>query len=470
MAVHPGTSTPGSSSPATAPIELADPATGRPAFTVVDDGEQAAAEALGRARAAAAAWAATPLLRRGAILARAALGVRADSRLLDLVVADVGKPVTEARGEIERTARILEYYGSLAAAPVGELYEDAAGAAIRVVRVPLGTVLLVTPWNFPAAIPAWKLAPALLMGNAVCLKPSPAASRVAARLVACLHDAGVPEDVLAQVDGDAGPVTAMLAAAPDAVSFTGSTRVGGLIAAQAAPTRVRLQLEMGGSNAVYVSEAADPAVAARVVAAGAFGYAGQKCTATGRVFVHHRRAEQLARELRDVVGSLANGAPADDATVVGPLITQAARERAEQAVDDAVARGANLLARGERPAGGGWFHEPVVLDSLGATDPLWTEELFAPVVALAPVSGLEEGMARVDEGDYGLVAGIVSPLAEEIATFARGVHAGLIRVNAATTGLEPHVPFGGSRGSSFGPREQGRAALDFFSETRTIYG
>ena len=447
-----------------------NPATGHEAFSFEPAGAREAAEAAARGREAQRAWAQLGGLGRAARLAAAADRIAADADLAGLIVEDVGKPVAEAGAEVARTAAIFRYVASLATAPVGDVYEDAAGELVRVLRGPRGLALLITPWNFPAAIPAWKLAPALQAGNAVVIKPSTPAKRVAERLVEHLHAAGVGDPVVQLVPGGRDTAEALLDAGPDAVSFTGSTATGRSIAERLAGRFVPLQLEMGGKNGVYVSPHADPAEAARIALAGAMGYAGQKCTATSLLFVHDQAAGAVREELARQTDALGVGDPADPATVVGPLIDAGKRDEVAATLAAARERGVEVARGGkplERP---GAFLAPTLLDGAGPDDPVNTEELFAPVLSVQAVGDLDEALARLEALPYGLVAGIVSPVRAEVETFARRVEAGIVRVNAPTTGVEPHVPFGGVKDSSFGPREQGRAGLEFFSETRTIYG
>lgn len=411
---------------------------------------------LDRARAAQPGWAALGAHGRGARLAAAAERVAADAELVDLIVTDVGKPVVEARAEVARAAAILRYIAGQATASAGELYEDATGASVRVLRFPRGVALLITPWNFPIAIPTWKLAPALQAGNAVVIKPASQSLRIARRLVGHL-DLG---DVVQIAEGGRTVAEALLDAGPDVVSFTGSTATGRSIAERLAGTFIPLQLEMGGKNGVYVSEAADPALAARIILGGAMGYAGQKCTATSLAFVHERNADAVTAALTEQVAALGVGDPADDGTVVGPMIDAAKRDEVAEQI------GSAQILYGGRALDGGLL-EPTLL-----TGEHWTNatELFAPVVSVQPVADMAAALTRLHALEYGLVAGIVSPLRDEVEAFARSAEAGIVRVNAPTAGVEPHVPFGGAKASSFGPREQGRAGLEFFSETRTIYG
>ena len=447
-----------------------DPTTGEPAFEPVRTDPATAAESVARGRDAQRAWDQLGGLGRAARLTAAADLIVADEQLTHLIVGDVGKPVTEAKAEVARTAAILRYVASLATSAIGEVYEDAVGQHVRVVRRPRGVAVLITPWNFPAAIPTWKLAPALQAGNAVCLKPATQAARVTERLVEHLHAAGIPEDVIQAVPGGAETANALLDASPDAVSFTGSTATGRAIAERLAGHFVPLQLEMGGKNGVYVSPHADPATAARIALAGAMGYAGQKCTATSLLFVHEAVEDAVRTELASQTDALGVGDPREPDTVVGPMINAQARDEVAGVLSEAAQRGVTIDRGGEPLDRPGAFLAPTLLSPPSPGDPLSREELFAPVLAIHPVADMEEALDHLHALPYGLVAGIVSPMRDEIEEFAHQAEAGIIRVNAATTGVEPHVPFGGVKQSSHGPREQGKAGLEFFSETRTIYG
>ncbi|MEA2168736.1 MAG: alpha-ketoglutaric semialdehyde dehydrogenase, partial [Solirubrobacteraceae bacterium] len=230
-----------------------------------------------------------------------------------------------------------------------------------------------------------------------------------------------------------------------------------------------LQLEMGGKNAVFVSGAADPALAAQVALGGAMGYAGQKCTATSLLYVDAPNHEAVLAELRTQMAALKVGDPRDADTVVGPIINREHRDAVAAQVGGAERLDAAPDAGGAA-GGDGWDHafmRPALIAGGGPTD---TEELFAPVLSVAPVNGIEDALERLEGIEYGLVSGIVSPVRDEVETWARRADTGIVRVNAPTAGVEPHVPFGGARASSFGPREQGRAGFEFFTETRTIYG
>jgi acyl-CoA reductase-like NAD-dependent aldehyde dehydrogenase len=381
----------------------------------------------------------------------------------------VGKPISEARGEVARTVAILRYYAQVALDPIGETYPSPDGrASLSVERRPLGTVALVCPWNFPLAIPAWKLAPALAVGNTVLLKPSSAALATATRLVE-LGQPHLPSGVLSVVSAR-GELADRLLDDPRVagISFTGSAEVGHAIVARAVSRGAAVQAEMGGQNASVVLEDADLDAAAAMIAGAAMGYAGQKCTATSRVVVLRGVAERFVPLLVDRVRGLAVGDPLDEGTTVGPLISRDARDQVRSAVEDAVGRGARVLAGRSEPDRAGWFYAPTLLAVADAGDPFTQEETFGPAASVL-VADSDADAVRIANGTrYGLSAAVFSQNLHHATTVAGQLDAGLIRVNASTAGVDYYAPFGGERASSYGPREQGRAALQFYTRTRTI--
>jgi acyl-CoA reductase-like NAD-dependent aldehyde dehydrogenase len=428
--------------------------------------ETTTAGATSIARGAAEGWAeATPaaraeVLRRGAD----ALESRVEELAL-LITRGVAKPITEARAEARRAVTILRFAASLGAAPMGRMWrsEDAA-TTVMAVRGPVGVVALITPFNFPAAIPAWKLAPALVAGNAVLLKPSPPAVECARLLAAALAEAGLPEGVLHVLDGDAA-VGESLVADPgvDAVSFTGSAGVGRSVAEACVRRGARLQLELGGKNTAIVLADADLERAARDVAAAAYGYAGQKCTATSRVLVHRDVAGPFTRLLARATEHCAVGDPEDATTVCGPVIAAAKRQQVAAALQDA-----NVVARGSSPDGERWVAPVLVADAADGS-PVWSEELFAPVLAVRAFATVDEAFATVNRAADGLANGLYTTSSAAVHHAVRSLRSGVVAVNRPTTGLDAHVPFGGIRQSGAGPREQGPDSLDFYTEERTVY-
>ena len=427
----------------------------------------AVAEAARRARAAGAAWAAASALERSAALAATADALAgAAGELTELTVREVGKPVTEAAAETARGVGILRYYAQQALDPDGETYPGPDPAALLLARRrPRGVAGLVTPWNFPVAIPLWKAAPALAFGNAVLLKPSPEATAVALRLGELLG-AAVGAELFQVLPGGAGTGKAMLEEV-DCLSFTGSVAVGRQVAVAATERGVPSQAEMGGLNASLVLPDADPERAAAAVAGAAMGYAGQKCTATSRAVVVGDPGP-FTEALVEAVRGLAVGDPADKATVVGPVITEPARRRVVEAAAEAAAAGGRLLTGGSAGQGAGWFVAPTLVDGLDPGARLAQEEVFGPIAVVLAAADEDEAVRLANGVRYGLVGSVFTGDLDRALRLAARLDTGMIRVNAPTSGVDYLAPFGGEKDSSFGPREQGKAARDFYTSTRTI--
>jgi aldehyde dehydrogenase (NAD+) len=425
------------------------------------------AAAAGAARAAAAGWAREPApVRAAALHACADALARAADEVTDLVVREVGKPVGEAGAELARGVAILRYFAQQALLPEGEVFPPADGVSLlHTRRRPHGVVGLITPWNFPVAIPLWKAAPALAFGNAVLLKPAPQSPAVALRL-AELFAGALPDGVLRVLTGLGGTGEAVVDAA-DAVSFTGSVAAGRAVSRRAVARGIPVQCEMGGQNAAIVLPDADQGAAAAAIAAAAMGYAGQKCTATSRVIVIGD-AGPFAERLAAAVESLPVGDPADRATVVGPLIEARPRDAIRAAVARATAGGARLLAGAEQPAGDGWFQAPTLLADVPAGDDLLTEEYFGPVCAVLPAGSADEAVRIANDVRHGLVTAVYTSDLGAALTLSGRLDVGMVKVNAPTTGVDFHAPFGGDKESSYGPREQGTAARHFYTKTVTV--
>ncbi len=422
--------------------------------------------AFARARSAQHEWWAAGAPARAQALAGAAERLLARSdQATALVVREVGKPLTEARGEVARTISILSYYAQSCFAAIGDQYPPSLTGLLYSERRPHGVAGLITPWNFPLAIPAWKAAPALAAGNAVILKPSPESPACAALLCEVL-EAELPAGLFTVMHGHAETAEALIAGA-DVVSFTGSRAVGRSVAMRAAERTIPAQCEMGGQNAAIVLPSADPESTARMIAGAAMGYAGQKCTATRRVVVVGDQVE-FVDALVTAIRNLPDAAPEDAASVVGPVITSSARDSVMSAAADGVARGATVLASGPAPEGEGWYAPPALLTGLDPTDPLAREETFGPLALLLHAEDVEQALAITRSVPYGLVTSIHGQDLHSILYAVAGCDTGLVKVNSPSTGVDFYAPFGGEKDSSHGPREQGQAALDFYSTTRTV--
>jgi alpha-ketoglutaric semialdehyde dehydrogenase len=418
------------------------------------------------ARSAQREWWARGAAGRSAALAAAANELRSRrDEAIALVVREVGKPIGEATGEVARAISILDYYAQACFAAVGEQYPPSLGGLLFTRRMPHGVVAMITPWNFPLAIPMWKTAPALACGNAVLLKPSSEAPACGALLERILAP-HVGDHVFSVVYGG-GDVARSLIDRVDAVSFTGSDGVGRSVAAQAGQQGIPAQCEMGGQNAAIVFDDADPARTAAIVAGAAMGYAGQKCTATRRVIVVGADNGFLEAFV-DTVRALEPASPEAPGATVGPVISEGARGDVLGAIDLGRSSGARILAGGQAPERDGWFVAPTVVDGLGPDHRLSQEETFGPLVTILAAANVDEAVRIANGVRYGLVTSVHGRDLDRVLAAADGLDTGLIKVNAPTTGVDFYTPFGGEKDSSYGPREQGMAALGFYSTTRTI--
>jgi alpha-ketoglutaric semialdehyde dehydrogenase len=441
--------------------------------TVTLAGPELAAEAVDAATAAFTTWRDTPPPARGDVLRRAAdlVDERAETIGRDLA-REEGKTLVEAVGETRRAAAILRYYAGQTLEPDGETYPShAAVTFLYARREPVGVVTAITPWNFPIAIPAWKIAPALAYGNTVVWKPAEIVPLTSTHFAAALIDAGLPDGVLNLVLGRGSVVgdTIVTDDRVDAVTFTGSNAVGRGINLKATEAGKKVQLELGGKNPAVVLADADLELAAEHVARGAFLSAGQKCTATSRVIVERDVLEEFGDRIAALARSWPVGDPLDEATKVGPLASKAQLDTVSGYLDVAERDSARVLAGGGRPDGGGYFVEPTVLADLPPTSRVLREEIFGPVAALLSASSYDEAVALANDTPFGLTAALFTRDLGRALRFARDIRAGVVKVNQESAGLEFQVPFGGMRQSSSGSREQGKVARDFFTQWKTVY-
>ncbi len=438
--------------------------------------EGAASDVRAAVEAAATAfptWRALPGPTRSEHLYRwaAAIGDRAEE-LAQAVAREVGKPIGESRGEVGRCVVILRYYAGEAVRNMGDVIPAQAPGALQFsLREPLGVVGLITPWNFPLAIPLWKAAPAIAFGNTVVLKPAESSSYVAKVLAETASAAKLPAGVFNVVFGSGASVGSALIAAPEvrAVSFTGSSAVGARVAATAAARNIRYQTEMGGKNVAIVMPDADLALAASLTAAGAMRYAGQKCTATSRVVVARDVERDFMAKLKQQVESLSLGPVTEGSSAVGPVISRASRDSIARALADA---DAETIFACDVPSGdnfdNGYFVAPRVVRGGDPDGLLAQREIFGPVLAAFTADDVDHALTLANNTQYGLSATIFTRDIRTALNYIPRIHAGLVRVNGDTTGVDPHAPFGGMKGSSSGSREQGPAAREFYTETKTV--
>ncbi|RJQ76651.1 aldehyde dehydrogenase family protein [Pseudonocardiaceae bacterium YIM PH 21723] len=433
--------------------------------------ESTVQDAISVAAQAQRAWATTPGPARGAILMDAADLLR--QRHADVtrdLVREEGKTLAEATGEVRRAIDVLRFFGSHGWRLPGQTFPSSLPDTTVLSRAePLGVVGLITPWNFPIAIPAWKMAPALISGNAVVMKPAELTPASATHLATALVDAGLPAGVLNVVHGKGSVVGAAIARDPRvaALSFTGSTQVGLGLHEVLSSRRARVQLEMGGKNAYVILDDADPVTAARIVAAGSFSLTGQACTATSRVYCTPGIREAFLAALAKEAERFAPGNGLESGTGMGPVVSEQQLATDLAAIKRAQEQGAQVVTGG---AADGAFLSPTVLTDVEHHHDVAQEEVFGPVLAVLDIADYEEGLARVNDSDYGLTAGLCTTNLVHAHHFAANAQVGVVKINRPTTGLDLNVPFGGVKDSSSNTfREQGPGAVDFYTWSKTVY-
>jgi len=429
-------------------------------------------DAVCAAQAAAAAWAGTPSTARGTILTDAAqiLISRHEEIAVDLV-REEGKTLADARGEVRRAIDVFRYFGGEGWRPDGHTVPSAfPQTMVYTRREPLGVVAAITPWNFPIAIPAWKIAPALVSGNAVVLKPAELTPRSSWHLANALTEAGLPPGVLNVVFG-AGAETGRALVADDrvaAVSFTGSVPVGRAIGETARVRGARVQLEMGGKNPLVVLADADLDRAVGLAATGAFGQTGQVCTATSRVIVEAAVYDEFVTRLQEAARRFVPGDGLDAGSGMGPVVSPAQLRQDREYLAVAEAEGGKVLVGGEEPDG--LLQPAAVVADVAPDHRIAQEEVFGPVAAVLRADDLDEALVIANGTGYGLAAGIVTNSIAQAHRFIAEVEAGVVKVNRPTNGLDLTVPFGGVKGSSSNTfREQGFSATDFYTQTKSVY-
>jgi aldehyde dehydrogenase (NAD+) len=418
-------------------------------------------------------WAALPAPQRATFLVKAAEALeRRVEQVAQDMTREMGKPLREARGEAGRGAAILRYFAGEAFRPVGELYEQSlTQGRVFTVRRPVGVVVLITPWNFPAAIPLWKLSPALIYGNAVVMKLAQEAPLTGLHIAEAFHEAGLPDGVLNVVVGPGSTVGAALVKDPRvrAISFTGSVPVGQGVREEATKAGKRVQLELGGQNPLIVTADADLERAAEAAYAGAFWSAGQKCTATRRIYVQDGAYDEFRRLLLARIERGAVGDPSDPATEVGPIVNEKQMDEILDAIEQGRKEGGTVAAGGERADEEAYLIAPTVFEDVADDAMLSCEEVFGPVTSLYRFATIDEALERANSVEMGLSASLFTSDLATVHRFTRELQAGILHVNSQTAGAEVHVPFGGIKSSGWGPHEQGRSAMEFYTEVVTVY-
>jgi len=448
-------------------------------------GEYAQADAAQLDMAVAAAQAAFPAWSTGSIQARSDALDKIGTEILArrdelgaLLAHEEGKTRPEAIGEVTRAGYIFKFFAGECLRLSGETLPSVRpGVGVEITREPVGVVGLVTPWNFPIAIPAWKIAPALAFGNCVIFKPADLVPGSAWALAEIIHRSGIPAGVFNLVMGRGSVIGDPLVTHPGiaAVSFTGSVDVGRRIAQQCAQHGKKVQLEMGGKNPQVVLDDADLAQTVELCAQSAFFSTGQRCTASSRLIVTQGVHDRFVSALKERMARLKVGDALAAGTDIGPAASEAQMEQDLQYIDIARQEGGELVAGGVRVAchagngNEGYFVAPTLFTGTSAGMRINREEVFGPVASVIRVRDYEEALAVANDTEFGLSAGIATTSMKHATHFRRHAQAGMVMVNLPTAGVDYHVPFGGRKGSSYGPREQGRYAQEFFTTVKTAY-
>ena len=433
-----------------------------------------ARHALAAARAAFPGWSRTNIQQRAEMLDRVGSEILARrSEIADMLSREEGKTLAEASGEVVRAGNTFKFFAGEALRTPGDCPGSVRdGVDVLVTREPLGVVSLITPWNFPIAIPAWKVAPALAFGNCVVLKPADLVPGCAWLMADIIHRAGAPAGVFNLVMGRGREVGDVLVdAGVDAVSFTGSTGVGASVRRRAAEHNIRTQLEMGGKNPLVVLADANLDKAAAIACDGGYGATGQRCTASSRLIVEDSVHDAFVERLVERLGRIVVGDARAPDTVMGPVVSEGQLAQNLRYVAGAQAEGARLALGGEAVtrATTGHYMTPALLTDTSPEMTINREEVFGPVVSVIRARDYDAALALANDTPFGLSAGICTASIARALDFRRNAQAGQVMINLPTAGVDYHVPFGGRKASSHGPREQGRTAAEFYTTVKTAY-
>ncbi|OLS40774.1 alpha-ketoglutaric semialdehyde dehydrogenase GucD [Bacillus sp. MRMR6] len=389
---------------------------------------------------------------------------------------EMGKTLPEAKGETARGVAILRYYAGEGMRKIGDLIPSTDSEALMfTTRAPLGVVGVITPWNFPVAIPIWKMAPALIYGNTVVLKPAQETSVTAVKVIECFHDAGLPKGVVNLVTGSGSVIGQGLIHHKDinGITFTGSDQVGKKVGEGAFARGAKYQLEMGGKNPVIVAADADLDLAVEATISGGLRSTGQKCTATSRVIVLSEVYDEFKQKLIEKVKEIKAGNGLENDTWMGPCASESQLNSVLSYIEKGISEGATLLYGGKRLTDNGLDHgfyiEPTVFENVSPSMTIFQEEIFGPVLALIKVDSLETAVEVANDVKFGLSASIFTRNIGNMLSFIEDMEAGLVRINAESAGVELQAPFGGMKQSSSHSREQGQAAIEFFTSIKTVF-
>jgi len=435
--------------------------------------------AIEAAKAALPQWSNLPAPARGVILDKAAqlIGARADE-LAAILTKEEGKTLTESKGEVLRARDIFRYYAGEGFRMGGDVLPgNFPDELLYTRREALGVIAIITPWNFPIAIPSWKIAPALAYGNTVVFKPASLVPETAKVLVEILIEAGLPPGVINFVTGSGREVGDELSGSPlvSGLTFTGSVGVGTGIYARAIKNLTRVQLEMGGKNPLVVLNDAKLDLAVALSVTGGFGLTGQACTATSRVIVEEGIADAYAEALAQAARKLVVGNGLESGVQMGPVVSDDQLKTDLDYIGIGKSEGAKLLVGGElvKPSNGGgkgYYVQPTVFDAVDSKMQIAQEEIFGPVIGIIRVKNFEEALEKANGIGFGLAAGVVTNDLNKAMRFANGIDAGVVKINEPTTGLALQAPFGGFKNSSANTfKEQGKSAIEFYTRTKTVY-
>lgn len=422
-------------------------------------------------------WRSTPAPARGKIVGKAAKLLEEHKEgLARILTREEGKTLAESRGELQRAINVAEFCAGESRRMNGETIQSELPSNFAyTIKQPLGVVACVTPWNFPVAIPVWKIAPALVAGNTVVFKPASLTPATAVRIVEIFEEAGIPPGVLNLVLGSGSEAGDEIINHPavKAVSFTGSNEVGIRLYEEVSRRGAKVQCEMGGKNPVIVLEDADLDLAVESTAQGAFGSSGQRCTATSRAVVVNEVADEFVERIAKRAASMRIGDGMDPETEMGPSVDESQFKTVLKYIDIGREDGARLVCGGTRANGNGlekgFFVNATVFDHVTADMRIAREEIFGPVLSVLRARDFDEAMQIANDTDYGLSSSIFSNDAARIFRFVDEIETGMTHINSPTTGGEAHIPFGGIKGTGIGDREQGSTALDFYTELKVVY-